>query len=71
MLAIDLSPNNAEVINNHGFLLEKEGRYVEAAQRYKLALQLLAPHGHPQIETNLRLIQAKIGPSSPSLKDEL
>jgi len=61
--ARQLAPHSAQVANNLGFLHERQGALREAAQLYREALQLLGypQQRHPQIETNLRLLEEKLG----------
>jgi tetratricopeptide (TPR) repeat protein len=63
--ALAQNPSSAEVVNNLGFLHERLDDLAEAARHYRHALNLL---GYParrnaQIETNLRLVEARIPPS--------
>jgi len=61
--ARQLAPHSAQVANNLGYLHERRGALGEAAQLYREALQLLGypQQRHPQIETNLRLLEEKLG----------
>ena len=58
--ALELAPDTADVLNNYGFFEERRGNLEAARDAYARARDLLLPHSHPQIDFNLRSVEARL-----------
>ncbi|KAK7230211.1 cadherin, partial [Aureococcus anophagefferens] len=69
--AVALEPESAEVMNNFGFFLERKGDLEDALAYYLRAQELLLPASHPQIDTNVRNIRARIANGGKLVEEPL
>ena len=58
--ALALAPDTADVLNNYGYFEERRGDLAAARDAYARARDLLLPHSHPQIDFNLRSVEARL-----------
>jgi len=58
--AIRAAPQSLEVLNNYGYFNEQAGRLPEALALYRRAAAMMLPDVHPQIQTNIMNVEAKL-----------